>query len=124
MSSLFRDSEVEQVEKDFEKITLAPEQRGIVEGIAKIMAQFVPISEIALRGFIWKAITEWQVNSNRTLDELSTSEPKERLEVVKIMFTSAEKDLKKVLRNKSDESTITNAIEKGFNYYKNSFSER
>ena len=66
MSSLFQSSKIEEAENDYSRITLAPEQRGIVEGIANIMSQYVEISQVALRGFIWNAITKWQMESTFT----------------------------------------------------------
>ncbi len=50
VKSDFDSSAINQAEALYSKAQLAPDQRGVIESLAKVMAKFVPISEIAIRG--------------------------------------------------------------------------
>ncbi|MHA2253931.1 MAG: hypothetical protein ACXAD7_26495 [Candidatus Kariarchaeaceae archaeon] len=121
---MFKEVELEKIEKDFSRISLAPEQRGIVDGIAEIMSQFLDISKLALKGFCWKAIQNWQVINQKDLAELSQASPEERLQHTESMFQKIGTDLHTVLHNRADENKVDTAVNQGFEFYKQSFAKR
>ncbi len=122
--AMFNQTLILQEEANYEKLTLAPEHNAMMEGIAKIVGPHIEISHIALKGFIWKSLKDMQVEHNVTTKEVAGMNPENRLKYTLIAFKNLEGYLHRLLRNKSDEGTITEAIDKGIEYYKQIFMNR
>ncbi len=122
--SLFKQKSVDDTINEYEKLQLAPGQRQIVTGISKVMTQFITMSPIAMNGFIWKAIKEWQIENQKTIDSLETATPEVRVREVGILFDKLGATLKRILKNSKDAQIIDEAITKGFDFYKSNFANR
>ena len=60
---LFNKNQIEEVEKDFQKLNLNPVQRGMIAQAAQIYVKYLPISELAIKGFISFAMRDFQVQN-------------------------------------------------------------
>ncbi|MFX1239222.1 MAG: hypothetical protein ACFFAS_10390 [Promethearchaeota archaeon] len=57
---VFYDSVLEVAGVDYNKIALSVEQRENIDAFARIINRFIPITERALKGFIWRVLREIQ----------------------------------------------------------------
>lgn len=52
----FDKRKVQDAEEEYKTLKLDPAQRGMVEAMSKFMTGFIPISEMAIKGFTWKVM--------------------------------------------------------------------
>ena len=121
---MFNQQLLQKEEEDFRKLTLAPEQRQIVEALGKVLIQFIEIPLMPTLGFIWRAIKAWQMKYKRSVSELSTSDTEDRVNSVYEMTQTLKVFLKKVVRSEEDSVKVDDAVNKMFNFYKSQFSNR
>ena len=117
----FVSSTLKEAEIDLNKIQITPYQRQMVVDIAKVIHEFIPISELALRGFVLRSVKEFQLKYKITPKEIADRSPLERKEAMKIGFSILEEQLARVLRNQSDRSILKEAMNKAFEYYVDNF---
>jgi hypothetical protein len=120
----FDQTAVSEAENAFKKVEMAPEQKGIVDGIAKVLCNFVPISELGMKGFISFVFRDYQIQEKTLVSGISTMTPTDRVKTVGKLFDMLIERLKPVLKNKTDEAQITEAVHKAFTYYKENFANR
>ena len=99
---MFREDKVKEVEDEFSRIVINPQQRRQVYAISKLLAQKVPISELALRGFIWKAIVKFQREDRVFFAEGEHFTPEERIRNTYRIAEHVRDNLIKILRRKAD----------------------
>jgi hypothetical protein len=93
----FKKEAVSKAEQDYTKLQLTPEAKKIIAGAAQVYAKFLPISELALKGFIAMALRDFQVQEKvdaATIPQL----PKEKRDrynqmIAKILLAKLEKVL-------------------------------
>ncbi len=121
---MFNKASIEKEKQAFQKLTLAPEHRVIVDDVAKIVLQHIEIDPLALRGFVWRAMKRWQVENNLTMKELATRPKPERIAAVKKITEMTRDSIKRVLKNESDEDLIDRVFEDVFQAYVAKWSDR
>ncbi|MFW9991748.1 MAG: hypothetical protein ACFFD4_06790 [Candidatus Odinarchaeota archaeon] len=119
----FRKEAVEKAEKDFQKIETADDMRKILYALAKLMANFIPLKEMSLVGFIWLSMREWQQDNSKTILEATTT-VETRIQVAGELFSRLQAKLEPLLKNTDDQQHLAEAIEAGFKYYKENFANR
>lgn len=124
MASIFKPEFIQKEEEDFKRLKLAPEQRAIVEQLAAVLNKFLPFSKLATMGFIWKSIRDWQIKYSRSISELSTTTPEDRVRSVREMTDTLITYLTKVLRNMQDEDQVKKACDSMYNFYVQNFAYR
>lgn len=119
---VFVTSELEKEANDFSQLQIHPKHREYVEMVANVIEQYLEINHLALMGFAWKAIKEWQIKHKMTALEASYKDKEFRDQATKEMFDITKGYLKRVLRNKADEPIIDLAIDKAYQFYLNNIS--
>ncbi|MHA1592654.1 MAG: hypothetical protein ACTSUP_09300 [Candidatus Heimdallarchaeaceae archaeon] len=110
----FDQTEIEKVEKDFSKLQLHPGQRGMVDSMARIMTGFLPISSLAIKGFTWTVMQNWQSNNQKTMEDLHTMSMDETIEATKEMLADSKKIYMKLLWKATPEEKAT--LDKSFDH--------
>ncbi|RMG33879.1 MAG: hypothetical protein D6732_11155, partial [Methanobacteriota archaeon] len=83
---MFRAEEVEKEAKDFSKLEIHPKHRQMIEQVAQVMEKYIDISHLALMGFAWKSIKDWQIEHKMTALEVSLRSKPERDKATWEMF--------------------------------------
>ncbi|NHI91825.1 MAG: hypothetical protein EAX96_04940 [Candidatus Lokiarchaeota archaeon] len=63
---------ISEAEKDYTKLNLDKEQKMIIENTTKIYLKYLNISEMAMKGFISRAMREWQIKSKKDLSQFNS----------------------------------------------------
>ncbi len=82
----FDQAKVTQAENDYKKLTISPEVRQLIEQIAQMMQNFLPISAMAVKGNTWYTIKQWQQKSKMSIAEMPKMNPQERFRLAKELF--------------------------------------
>lgn len=120
----FDEDEVKKAANEYKRVTLALDQKQIVEAVGGIMAKYLPLELGAAKCFLTFSIKEWQQETNKKVSDLSTESPEERINAVKRIFAILSQKIKKVLRRSSQENEVDDAIGKTFEHYLKVFSNR
>jgi len=120
----FQQEGIDQAINDVNRLVFKPEQKVIVENFAKIINSFVPVNELALKGFINNVIIEWQKETNEKVSSIAEWEPTKRLESVRDMFMKLYRDLAGILKHKNESGKLEAAIKEAFEFYKKEFAYR
>ncbi len=121
---MFQEDKVKQVEDEFSKLVISPQQKRQVYAISKLLAQKIPISELALRGFIWKAIVKFQREDKVFFAEGEHFTPEERIRNTYKIAKHVQDNLVKILRRNTDAHLIEEAMEEAMEFYKKNFAFR
>ena len=110
---------LKNTEKDLKDVKLTTEQLKIVQELSKFICEIIKLPEIAIRANIWKALKEWQIKNNKTIEDIAELPIELRLNAVKEIFIISKNLLKKMVREPKDQSDIIIdiAFEKSFKYY-------
>ena len=119
MSIIFNEEKVRESEFEFKKITLRPEQKVMVQRIAELMSEFIPLSVMALKGNCWLSLVEWQTTNKKVTQDITAMSQEERLATIKEIFEYSKNRLKKMLIQPNEqEIQLDEAFEKAFEFYK------
>ncbi len=108
-----------QAEEMYSHAKLDPNQRKLLEGMAKIIVQYVPVNELAIRGFCLMAAATWQKRYSRTVASLAEGSPQERLGAAKELAAELTLKLKQVLHSRGTvkEKLIDDAMKRVMEVY-------
>ena len=56
-------------EENYKRLHITPEQRQFIGDLAKLLISFLPMKEMAMRGFIIRAATNWQMKNRKQVSE-------------------------------------------------------
>lgn len=121
---MFKQHDLDDAEKTYQKLTLAPDQKAIIESLAKVVCQKIDMSELSMRGFMSYALKDWQQETKTLTSEIASMTPQERVKAVSTAFQFLNKRLHKILRDDSHSGEIDEAIDASLNFYINTFSKR
>ena len=82
----FDQAKVTQAENDYKKLTISPDVRQLIEQIAQMMQNFLPISAMAVKGNTWYTIKQWQQKSKLSIAEMPKMNPQERFKLAEELF--------------------------------------
>ena len=114
----FSKAGLEEIESEFKNVEIIPEVREVLNGVAEILAKCVPISELALRGFILFSLKGAQQDLKVKVKDMKTMEPKIKRAFIKTVFGNIENRLAKILQDKSAENMqlLHDACEQAYQY--------
>ncbi len=88
------------------------------------MIKYVPMHKIAMMGFIWKAMKDYQIQEKRTVADVAASDPETRIKETGKIFNILENYLIRILKRSEDKNKLHDAIYNGFEFYKKNFANR
>ena len=122
--SNFKKSSIEEAENYFKTVRIEKYQRRIVAAIAPLICKYIPMSIMAMKGFSWRAISKWQVENKRGIDDLAKQTPAGRMKAVLQIMENLEGELTRILLKEEDSSKIKAATAEAFEFYKTNFANR
>jgi hypothetical protein len=120
----FKKSSIEEAENYFKTIRIEKYQRRIVAAIAPLMCKYIPMSVMAMKGFSWRAISNWQVENKKGINELANDPPAVRMKAVLGIMENLEGELTRILLKQEDSFKIKQATAEAFEFYKTNFANR
>ncbi|MFX1278218.1 MAG: hypothetical protein ACFFA3_02305, partial [Promethearchaeota archaeon] len=78
----FNKIELEKAESDFSKAKLDGFQRNIIVTQAEMMCKFINMSELAMRGFIYRTIMDWQKENRHYFSDASNMTTEDRIKKI------------------------------------------
>jgi len=118
----FKQRVVDASASEYERVSLPPQYRQLLESIAAIMQPFLGMSELAVRGFISQSIAEWQVRHKKEIGTVLTLSLEERQRFMKegmdILYHILSE---KVLKKSEDQPKLKKAVDAGLKAYYEKF---
>jgi len=87
----FDKEEIVKAEEEYKRLELDPAQQEIIETIAESMSEFIPLSELAVKGFTWKVLKNWQQMRRINIAELNTRPLIDKINATKELIKQAKK---------------------------------
>lgn len=87
----FDQEEIKKAEEEYKRTQLDPAQQEMVETLTKLMDDFVPIPESAVKGLTWKVLNNWQKMRRITMKELTERPSRDKIDAAKEMLKQAKK---------------------------------
>jgi len=114
----FDQAKVTQVENDYKKLTISQDQRQLIDQIAQMMQNFLPLSLMAIRGNTWYTIKEWQQKHKMSISEIAQMEPRKRFELAKDLFVLGKERMIHMLADPEEQKGILDEVyEKAWKTY-------
>ncbi|MFX1593740.1 MAG: hypothetical protein ACFFCL_13690, partial [Promethearchaeota archaeon] len=79
MEIKFKSDLIDKAEEYYKTLHLDPKQKPIVDSIVQILSQQLPIPERALKGFMWRVVTDYQMKRHMAASESEKLDPAERV---------------------------------------------
>jgi len=121
---LFKPGIVEEAEDYYKKIQASVNQNRIATSLAQIIVQYMPISERALKGFLWRVVQAYQMKHHVSTKKAEEITPSERIKALEEMFIMLKKELTRSLVDQAHESLLDEALNKAMSVYKEKYANR
>jgi len=111
---------------ELERIQANPVQKEIISHFAKIISSQISVPEIAVKGFLWKALRDWQLENGMTIAETEIghgSSRSERIKQADDILQLLNKMLTKVIK-KEESASLTLALDECLTYYIENYADR
>ena len=82
------------------------------------------MSIMAMKGFSWRAISKWQVENKKGINEIANEPPASKMKAVLQIMENLEGELTRILLKEEDSSKIKAATAEAFEFYKTNFVNR
>lgn len=124
MEIKFKPDLIEKAEEYYKTLHMDPKQRPIVDSFVQILSQHLPIPERALKGFMWRVLTDYQIKRHMAASESEKLDPAERIKGLMEILALFKEALTRVLISQEQEPLLDNAISKVIKIYKEKFANR
>lgn len=98
----FSSAKIKQIEEDFSKVQLTPEIRKVMIGVTEVLAKYIPIQEVSLRGFVLFSIQDAQKELKLFVKDIKKMPKDKKLMFIKTVFGNIEERLMRILANKDE----------------------
>lgn len=115
----FDESALKNIEQVYKKDTCSEVQSKLIRGITKIICDFINIPELAMKGTALKALREWEIINNSSINTIADMPIGKGLNAVKEIFCIGKKMVKEMLSDPKDKNEILIDIsfEKAFKFF-------
>ena len=115
----FDEIALKNIERDYRKDTCSKVQSNLIRGITKIICDFINIPELAMKGIALKALREWEIKNNRSINAIADMPIGKGLNAVKEIFSIGKKMVKEMVSDPKDinEILIDISFEKAFKFF-------
>ena len=115
----FDESALKNIEQVYEKDKCSEVQSKLIRGITKIICDFINIPELAMKGTALKALREWEIKNNSSINTIADMPIGKGLNAVKEIFSIGKKMVKKMVSDPKDKNEILIDIsfEKAFKFF-------
>jgi len=121
---MFIESKVREAEDIYRNVDITRSQRKIIEVLAAKLHEYVPMKEIAIRGFALKATREWQLANRELAASLENLTTKERMKFMKEVLNIMKGSLSRCLIDPKEKNKIDEGIEATLQFYAKEFAKR
>ncbi len=108
----FNTEKISKAEEEYKKLQLDPAQQEMIDSLTELLADVVPISKLAVKGFTWQVVNNWQRMRRITIAELLTRPKIDRVNATKELIKQAKKFYLSLLSDATSEQK--EVLEKGF----------
>ncbi|MFW9988509.1 MAG: hypothetical protein ACFFC3_07625 [Candidatus Odinarchaeota archaeon] len=120
----FSTERINQEVINFQTLHLTPEQKKIVSPLVHVISQRINIREMALKGFLWRVLRDFQEKRGMRLDRSMTLTPTERIQGLVQIFMMLKNELTKILIDEQEEPKLEKALMEALELYKSKFVNR
>ncbi len=114
----FIEKELAKAENTYSRVQASPEQKIVIDQLAELLSKHTGMPKLPMKGFLWKAMRDWQLKHNTACHAVLELPYAERLKKVAEMLTILEENyLSKVLKNSIDQYRLKRAIDAAFTHY-------
>ncbi|GAH74799.1 unnamed protein product, partial [marine sediment metagenome] len=94
-------------------------QSNLIRGITKIICDFINIPELTMKGTALKALREWEIKNNSSINVIADMAISKGLNAVKEIFSIGKNMVKKLVSDPKDKNEILIDIsfEKAFKFF-------
>ncbi|MFX1570893.1 MAG: hypothetical protein ACFFCV_21345 [Promethearchaeota archaeon] len=118
MGIRFNNKEIVDAEKYYGTIHISERQKTLLEPVAKIISDQINVSERAVKGFLWRAVREWQMENKKDLSEAEALSPDQRVLLFKKIMELIKHTFTRILIDNSQEHLLDKALNDVLSIYK------
>ena len=106
----FDQAKVTQAEEDYKKLTITPDVRQLIDQIAQMMQNFLPLSLMAIRGNTWYTIKQWQQQNKMSIAEMPKMNPQQRFKLAKELFETGKERMTHMLADPEGQKQLLDEV--------------
>lgn len=115
----FDESALRNIEQNYKKDMCSEVQSKIIQGITKIICEFINIPELAMKGAALKALREWESLNDTSINAIAEMPIGKGLNAVKEIFNIGKRMIKEMVSTPKDknENYIDISFERAFKFF-------
>lgn len=115
----FNEKSLNEAENYYKELHLTSKQRRKVRLVSKLATNYIPISEHAMCGFAFMAISDYQVDNKIEMTEYEDMSADAKLEMFSDLLKRIRERLLRAIVKTEQTSVLDNAIKDVYDFYKN-----
>ncbi len=110
---------LKNTEKEYKNIEFSTEKSELIQELSNVLCEIIKIPELAMRGIIYKAISDWQIKNNKVIRDIEKMPIGKRLNSFKEIFNIGRRILKNMVNDPIPQCDIMIdiAFERAFKIY-------
>lgn len=117
----FNNQEILDAEKYYRTIHISERQKTLLEPVAKAISDQINVSERAVKGFLWRAVREWQMENQKDLAEVEALSPDQRVYLFEKILDLIKQSFTRILIDDSQMPLLDKALDDVSLIYKTQF---
>ncbi len=113
---------------EFERIFIDETQKEIAENLALFLSEKTSIKKMVIKGFLWRALREWQKEHKMTILDTETglgSTSDERIKQATDIFSKCKNQMKYLVEDDPNAlKRLENSFDEALNFYIKHYSKR
>ena len=112
-------------ENQYKKIITDEIQRKIIDDFATIISEEISVKKMVIKGFLWRALREWQKRHKITIldtEKTSRSTPEERIKQASEILDICMNEMRELVEDETQ--ALETGINKALTHYITKYSER
>ncbi|MFX1454878.1 MAG: hypothetical protein ACFFDB_05835 [Promethearchaeota archaeon] len=120
----FDEQALRSSEKHYRSVNVTKKQMKLINGISKIICEFINIPEIPMKATVWNALREWQIKNDMSVADIPIMPVGKSLNAVKEIFTIGKRMVKEMVKYHvpRNENIIDVVFEKAFMFFLDYYS--
>ncbi len=111
---IFNQSSIENAEAEYNRVSLTKDRKERIASYVHLISKYIPLPERALKGFMWRVLKEFQVETHQKISQEIKKSKHDKNEIIqgtKMVFSMLKDQLTRILVSKEQAPLLDKAFE-------------
>jgi len=115
----FKENELTEAEDYYNQLHISRKQRRKILTLSKLATKYIPINEMAMCGFAFKGLKEYQVDNKIEMISFETMSAEAKIEMLRDVMERVKNMLARIIIKEDQAHNLDRAVRELLEFYKN-----